>query len=176
MIQMSPRLVSATRSARRPVARLSSGSTWAPISDRSRCTPRRTTMARSDWRPSTSGFWRIGDTMGMAHHASFCSRFEPAPKRDYLANPPAILLHLPLMSGCLYSRGLKNSGWARLHHPPSDSLAVGPQSPTAIFSDPFDGKPQTMRFRAIKRRVDHEEDLRKADPGSAFVADAGHCC
>ena len=52
MIQMSPCRVSATRSARRPVAYDSSGSTCAPISVSSRCTPRRTSMALSDWRPS----------------------------------------------------------------------------------------------------------------------------
>jgi hypothetical protein len=35
-------------------------------------------MARSDWRPSTKGFARIGETMGMPQYDRFCSRFEPA--------------------------------------------------------------------------------------------------
>ena len=72
MIQMSPLRVSATRSARRPVDSDSSGSTCAPMADRSRWTPRRMTMARSDCRPSTRGFQGIGETMGMGrpcHHS-----------------------------------------------------------------------------------------------------------
>jgi hypothetical protein len=37
-----------------------------PICINSRCTPRRTSMARSDWRPSIRGLRGIGEMIGMA--------------------------------------------------------------------------------------------------------------
>src|SRR5262245_1743428 len=124
-IQISPRSLSATRSARRPEGSGNSATQAKPSERNSRAVPRATASAVSDWRRSGGGtrwIWRAGDSMlsepsrfRSDAHLTFPVHHWAAPAANWYAAGHDFDLREPLSRGNLHFRG--RTHWRRTTMP-----------------------------------------------------------